>query len=167
MATSLLELLELVDKAKSQEERGELLKNNQTDHLENLLWYTFHPDVKFLLPKGKPPFNAGAEDPSPTMLYQQIRKLRYFVDGPGGEAFCVGRNINSVKRETMYIQMLEGVTPREAEFLVNIKAKDLGVKGLTYQLVVETFPHLLPPLQKEVLKEEPKEKKKQKKSSNT
>ena len=89
MATSLLQLLELVDRAKSQKERGELLKQNQTDHLENLLWYTFHPDVKFLLPEGKPPFNAAAEDPASTMLYGQIRKLRYFVDGPGGEAFCV------------------------------------------------------------------------------
>ena len=147
MARSLLELLELVHKAKSQKERGELLKQNHTDHLENLLWYTFHPDVKFLLPEGKPPFNAGSEDPDSTMMFQQIRKLRYFVDGPGGEAFCVGNNINPVKRETMYIGMLESVTPREAELLVNIKTKDLGIKGLTYKLVSETFPHLLPPMQ--------------------
>ena len=81
------------------------------------------------------------------MMFQQIRKLRYFVEGPGGEAFCVGNNINPIKRETMYIGMLESVTPREAEFLVNIKKKDLGIKGLTYKLVSETFPHLLPPMQ--------------------
>ncbi len=147
MATSLLQLLELVDRAKSQKERGELLKQNQTDHLENLLWYTFHPDVKFLLPEGKPPFNAAAEDPASTMLYGQIRKLRYFVDGPGGEAFCVGQNINSVKRESMYIGMLESVTPREAEILINMKKKDLGIRGLTYKLVSDTFPHLIPPMQ--------------------
>ena len=147
MATSLLQLLELVDRAKSQKERGELLKQNQTDHLENLLWYTFHPDVKFLLPEGKPPFNAAAEDPASTMLYGQIRKLRYFVDGPGGEAFCVGQIINSVKRETMYIGMLESVTPREAEILINMKKKDLGIRGLTYKLVSDTFPHLIPPMQ--------------------
>jgi hypothetical protein len=59
MALSLMQLLELVDKAKSQKERGDLLKQNQTHHLENLLWYTFHPDVRFLLPEGKPPFNRG------------------------------------------------------------------------------------------------------------
>ena len=37
MAISLMQLLELIDKAKSQKERGDLLKQNQTDHLENLL----------------------------------------------------------------------------------------------------------------------------------
>jgi hypothetical protein len=147
MAISLMQLLELIDKAKSQKERGELLKQNQTDHLENLLWYTFHPDVKFLLPEGRPPFNAAAEDPASTMLYGQIRKLRYFVDGPGGATFCVGNTIDSTRRETMYITMLESVTPREAEFLVNIKKKDLGIRGLTYKLVSDTFPHLIPPMQ--------------------
>ena len=147
MALSLMQLLELVDKAKSQKERGDLLKQNQTHHLENLLWYTFHPDVKFLLPEGKPPFNAGAEDPDSTLLYGQIRKLRYFVEGPGGETFCVGNTVQSARREQMYITMLESITPREAEFLVNIKTKDLGIKGLTYKLVSEIFPHLLPPMQ--------------------
>jgi hypothetical protein len=147
MAISLMQLLELVDKAKSQKERGDLLKQNQTDHLENLLWYTFHPDVKFLLPEGKPPFNAAAEDPGSTMLYGQIRKLRYFVGGPGGETFCVGNTIDSTRRETMYITMLESVTPREAEILINMKKKDLGIRGLTYKLVSDTFPHLIPPMQ--------------------
>tara|TARA_B100000809_G_scaffold259032_1_gene303265 strand:- start:1156 stop:1608 length:453 start_codon:yes stop_codon:yes gene_type:complete len=147
MALSLMQLLELVDKAKSQKERGDLLKQNQTHHLENLLWYTFHPDVRFLLPEGKPPFNAGAEDPDSTLLYGQIRKLRYFVEGPGGETFCIGNTVQSARREQMYITMLESITPREAEFLVNIKTKDLGIKGLTYKLVSEIFPHLLPPMQ--------------------
>ena len=147
MALSLMQLLELVDKAKSQKERGDLLKQNQTHHLENLLWYTFHPDVRFLLPPGKPPFNAGAEDPDSTLLYGQIRKLRYFVEGPGGETFCIGNTVQAGRREQMYITMLESITPREAEFLVNIKTKDLGIKGLTYKLVSEIFPHLLPPMQ--------------------
>jgi hypothetical protein len=147
MALSLMQLLELVDKAKSQKEKGELLKQNHTDHLENLLWYTFHPDVKFLLPEGKPPFNAGAEDPGSTLLYGQIRKLRYFVEGPGGVTFCTGNTIEPARRETMYITMLESLTPKEAEYLVNMKKKDLGIRGLTYKLVSETFPHLIPPMQ--------------------
>ena len=76
---TLLELLTRIDGAKSQKERGELLKQNQNHHLENLLWYTFHPDVKFLLPEGAPPYQAQADDPMSTMMYGQIRKLRYFI----------------------------------------------------------------------------------------
>ena len=47
----------------------------------------------------------------------------------------------------MYIGMLESVTPREAEILINMKKKDLGIRGLTYKLVSDTFPHLIPPMQ--------------------
>ena len=111
-----------------------------------MLWYTFHPDVKFLLPESDPPFIAQAEDPRSTMLYGQIRKFRYFVEGPGGTDFCAGANINPSRREVMFITMLESVTPREAKMILGVKNKDLGISGLTYRLVQETFPHLIPPL---------------------
>ena len=103
---TLIELFKAIDKAKSQKERGELLTQNKSHHLENLLWDAFHPDVKFLLPEGNPPYQAQAEDPQSTLLYGQIRKLRYFVEGPGGTDFCAGNNINPIKRETMFITML-------------------------------------------------------------
>lgn len=143
---TLIELFNAIDKAKSQKERGELLTQNKSHHLENMLWYTFHPDVKFLLPEGNPPYQAQAEDPQSTLLYGQIRKLRYFVEGPGGTDFCAGNNINPIKRETMFITMLESVTPTEAELLIKMSNKDLGVRGLTYKLVADTFPHLIPPV---------------------
>jgi hypothetical protein len=143
---TLIELFNAIDKAKSQKERGELLTQNKTDHLENMLWYTFHPDVKFLLPESDPPFIAQAEDPRSTMLYGQIRKFRYFVEGPGGTDFCAGANIDPSRREVMFITMLESVTPREAKMILGVKNKDLGISGLTYRLVQETFPHLIPPL---------------------
>ena len=46
----------------------------------------------------------------------------------------------------MFITMLESVTPTEAELLIKMSNKDLGVRGLTYKLVADTFPHLIPPV---------------------
>ena len=46
----------------------------------------------------------------------------------------------------MFITMLESVTPTEAEFLIKMRKKDLGIRGLTYKLVAEAFPHLIPPV---------------------
>ena len=46
----------------------------------------------------------------------------------------------------MFITMLESVTPTEAELLIKLSKKDLGVRGLTYKLVAEVFPHLIPPM---------------------
>ena len=44
----------------------------------------------------------------------------------------------------MFIQVLESVSPEEADLLIQMKDKKLKVKGLSYNLVKETFPHLLP-----------------------
>ena len=44
----------------------------------------------------------------------------------------------------MFIQMLESVSPEEAELLIKMKEKKLKITGLSYNLVKEGFPHLLP-----------------------
>ena len=53
-------------------------------------------------------------------------------------------NITPLKKEQMFIQLLESVTPEEAELLIQMKEKKLKVTGLSYNLVKDTFPHLLP-----------------------
>ena len=134
---TLLELLTRIDGAKSQKERGELLKQNQNHHLENLLWYTFHPDVKFMLPKGAPPYNASAPSRNSKLIYGQIRMLNYLTNEFTG-------NLTPIKKEQMFIQILESVSTEEAELLIQMKDKKLKVTGLSYNLVKETFPGLLP-----------------------
>jgi len=42
------------------------------------------------------------------------------------------------------LQILESLEPREAEVIIGIFQKDLGVKGLDYKFIKEAFPELLP-----------------------
>jgi hypothetical protein len=48
------------------------------------------------------------------------------------------------KMNQVLVQLLESFEPQEAQIFVNMLKKDLQVKYLTYNLVKETFPNLLP-----------------------
>lgn len=121
----------------TQRKRKELLIQHRTEHLEKFLRYAFHPDVKFLLPKGSPPYNKGPDGVNSKLIYSQIRMINYLTNEYQG-------NLTPLKREQMYIQLLESVSAEEAELIEQMKEKKLKITGLSYNLVKETFPHLLP-----------------------
>ena len=132
----LSEVLALVSKQKTKAKKIQILKENESLHLKSVLIWNFDESVKSMLPDGDVPFNkneapAGTEH---TSLASEARKLYHFIVG--------GNNtINKLKKETMFIQMLEGLHADDAEVLMAIKNKNLNnvYKGLTAQMVKETF----------------------------
>ena len=139
MAVALPTIFAEVAKAKNKEDKkGVLLKYGQNGALREILKYTFHPDIKFLLPPGNPPYNTVVDETdNPTYLYGLIRKLYLFVEGGNP-------NLKSTRREYLFVEMLESIHALEAELLLQIKDKKIKCKGLTYNLVKETFPELIP-----------------------
>jgi hypothetical protein len=139
MALSLPTIFADIAKAKNKEEKKKVLLENDSVALKSLLGAAFDPNIKFLLPPGAPPYRdyqGDTNEPNPTYLYSQIRKLYLFIEG-GRE------DLNQVKREQIFITMLEAIHPREAELLLQVKEKKIKCKGLTYNLVKDTFPNLL------------------------
>ena len=139
MALSIPIIFEDIAKAKSITERKKILLEHGSTPLKELLKYAFHPDIKFLLPEGAPPYKTvGSPDEyNPTYLYPNIRKLYLFVEG-GNEG------LTTLRREQLFIQLLEELHPKEAEVVIQVKDKKLKYRGLTYKLVKETFPDLIP-----------------------
>ncbi len=139
MALSIPIIFEDIAKAKSITERKKILLEHGSNPLKELLKYAFHPDIKFLLPEGAPPYKTvGSPDEyNPTYLYPNIRKLYLFVEG-GNEG------LTTLRREQLFIQLLEELHPKEAEVVIQVKDKKLKYRGLTYKLVKETFPDLIP-----------------------
>ena len=139
MALSIPIIFEDIAKAKSITERKKILLEHGSNPLKELLKYAFHPDIKFLLPEGAPPYKTvGSPDEyNPTYLYPNIRKLYLFVEG-GNEG------LTTLSREQLFIQLLEELHPKEAEVVIQVKDKKLKYRGLTYKLVKETFPDLIP-----------------------
>ena len=135
-APLLHEILIKVNNAKDKSKKIEVLRENDSVPLRQILKGAFDPKIKWDLPEGTPPYKendapAGTEH---TTLHQEARRLWHFVEG-------ADQKLSKSKKETMFIQMLEGLHEQDAEVLMAIKNKTLNnaYKGLTANLVKETF----------------------------
>ena len=128
-----------VEKAKTKDQKKETLIKYDNSALRELLRYAFDPNLKFLLPSGTPPhkYVGDTNEPNPTYLYGLVRKLYLFVEGGNP-------HLEQARREYLFIEMLESIHPSEAELLLQVKDKKVKCRGLTYNLVKNTFPDLLP-----------------------
>lgn len=138
MRLSMSEILSQASEIKSKKARIEFLQRNYSPQLHKLLEYAFNPDIKFALPPGIPPFQKLETFEAQGMLYSEIRKLYIFVEGmhPGLDA--KGRE-GALRRESLFITMLEAIDPEDAELLCSVKDKKIPYKGITYKLVKEAF----------------------------
>ena len=128
---------ELVFPGKKDEKKEVLLKYANNGAFREILKYAFDPNIKFLLPPGNPPYNSVVDDSeNPTYLYGLVRKLYLFVEGGNP-------NLKPARREYLFIELLESLHPSEADLLLQVKDKKIKCRGLTYNLVKETFPNLI------------------------
>ena len=139
--TSLPTVFSEIAKASTKKQKKELLLKYDCFALQQILKAAFDPNIKFLLPPGAPPivkFQGDTDEPNPTYLHFHIRKLYLFVEGQSP------KNLTDMKREKAFTDILEGIHPSEVELLLQVKDKKLKCRGLTFNLVKETFPNLLP-----------------------
>jgi len=150
---NILETLELVGKAKTREEKRQVLTDRDNFATRALLQLNYHPDVKWYLPPGKPPYTPGqVADSTPNSLHFEVKKLDYYVDPSP-------HDIPQLRRESMFVELLERVDPNDAKLILAVKDRKLSYKGLSYKLVRDTWPDLLPDIeewQKTVLAKEEK-----------
>jgi hypothetical protein len=73
-------------------------------------------------------------------LHFEVKKLDYFTD-PSPHSL---EELPMLRREGMFVGLLERSDPQDALLLIAIKDKKLSYKGLTYKLVKDTWPDLLP-----------------------
>ena len=135
-APTVHEIFTKINNAKDKPQKIAILKQFDNQAMRQLLKAAFDPKIKFDLPEGNPPYikNEAPAGTEHTSLASEARKLYHFIVG--------GNNtINKLKKETMFIQMLEGLHEQDAEVLMAIKNKTLNnaYKGLTANLVKETF----------------------------
>ena len=118
------------------EQRLEALRQNGNPAMWAVLKHMFDPNIKFLLPKGTPPYDPLEFD-EPGRLYVEARRLYLFVEG--GNTI-----ITQQKREALFISLLENINKDDALLLLAMKEKKSPIKGLTKNLVATAFPGLLP-----------------------
>lgn len=114
------------------------LQMNSSPGLKMILGYTYDPNIKWLLPEGDPPYKENATADNEGQLEYETRKFYLFIDGPSETQ----QNLKSMKREQLFIDMLENLNPGDAKLLLAIKNRKLPYKGITKALVSEAFPNL-------------------------
>lgn len=107
--------------------------------LLKLLKYAYDDSVEWLLPVGAPPYKKAEFANADGGLYQESRKLYMFIRCPESE------NIHPVRRETLFVDMLETIDPEEAKLLIAVKDNKISevYRGLTKSVVRKAFPELL------------------------
>lgn len=134
------EIIAMLENTKSLAERVKIFQDNETYALKTLLQLAFHPGIKLLIPEGAPPY---APSPIPNgMQYMSLKKQLDILP-----RLCRPQpTITPVKREMIFIRLLESIAPKDAEIL--IAAKDKVLHKLyplcTRNLVMKAFPQLLP-----------------------
>ena len=130
------EVLEKVGKLKTKKQKVSHLQDNNTASLRMVLKSSFDPKIVWQLPEGPVPYkpNEAPEGTEHTMLAAEASKLFHYIKG-GNNA------LTQTKRETMFVQLLEGLHKDEAAILVAAKDKSLHkmFKGLSDNVVKEAF----------------------------
>jgi len=129
----IFEILELVSKQRTRAKKIEVLKQYETDSLKAILIWNFDETVVSMLPEGEVPFekNDVPVGTDHTSLRKEWRNLYHFVKG-GNDS------LSKTRRESMFIQILEGLHPSESEILCLVKDKELESKYKLNKSVVES-----------------------------
>lgn len=149
--TLISEVLQRVSNAKNKTQKVELLQKYKTAALTKVLLCNFAKNISFVFPDGQTPFteNDVPKGINHQMLVSEQRLLDKFIKKTfnGVTLFgCSGKttpSIQQLKKEALWIQLLETLHPDEANLLDLVKDKKLTSRyKITKQNVIEAFPEL-------------------------
>ena len=130
------EILTKVNNAKTKDKKIAVLKENDSEPLRMLIKASFDPKIEWVLPEGDTPYkaNEAPEGTEHTLLSQEVKRIWHFIKGADNQT-------PRMRKETMFIQMLEGLHKDEAEVLCHTKDKVLHqkYKGLSDNVVKTAF----------------------------
>ena len=161
------EVLDLLSRQRSKAKKIEVLKKYEDISLKAIFIWNFDQSILSLLPDGQVPYPGFDEQNTysgslSTKLSYEVRSMHEKGDFSLGVSdqqghttirrewkhfymFCRGGNnaMNSLRRETMFINILEGLHPLEAEILTLVKDKRLQeVYNVTQDIVAEAYPDI-------------------------
>jgi hypothetical protein len=136
MKTTMYDILREISEIESQQRRVAALQQHiYTQAIKQVCIYTFDPNVKWLLPEGKPPYKPCEFVDVEGRFISELRKLYLFVEGGNP-------NLTTLRRESLFIQLIESIDPKDAALLCSMKDKKLPFKGITKKVIQQAFPDI-------------------------
>lgn len=109
--------------------------NDRNGAVKPIIQWALSKKIKSKLPYGKTPYTpnpAPGSDLTETSLRFEFRKFKYFVT----------EQIPATKRQTMWIELLEGIPAKEAELLELVKDNKWAFKNITPEVAKMAFPDI-------------------------
>ena len=134
----LSEILTRVHRAKTKSDKVKILQEEDCQALRQILKWNFDPNIESDLPEGTPPYveNEAPEGTEHMLLRTEGDKLYNFIKG-GNDS------LSKLRRETIFINILEGLHPLEAEILILVKDKRLTDKyKITKEIASAAYPQI-------------------------
>ena len=162
----IFEVLNLASKQRSNVKKVEVLQKYEHPSLKALFIWNFDESIISVLPPGDVPYAAtseqnsfsgtlsekiedavskmsemgsnslGSQDQGRSTIRKEYQKFYNFIKG-GNDG------LSSLRRESMFINILQGLHPLEAEILCLVKDKKLDTKyKITKEIVVESYPDI-------------------------
>jgi len=139
MKYSISEILERAAAGDKVNGKAALLQKYDNPTLRKILKYTYSEKITFnSLPKGEPPYKPSELVDQENVLYAETRRLYLFIDGGNP-------NLKQLRKEALFIELLENIDPRDAKLLIGMKDKKLPeeFKGISKAVVKKAFPGLV------------------------
>ena len=160
------EVLDAASKQKTKAKKVEALQRYTDPSIKTLFIWNFDPTVISILPAGEVPYGNTKEDGQTTgTLTSKINDAVGMMNEMGSSSlgsqdqgrssirkeyknfynFVKGGNdqLSSLRRETMFINILEGLHPLEAEIVCLVKDKNLESKyKISKEVVSEAYPDI-------------------------
>lgn len=133
---SIADILNAAGKIKGVKGKVEHLQQFDVIPLRAMLRLIYDESIEFLVPDSRPPFKENDLIDLHTMLYRESRRLRIFFKGGGYD------NLNQMRRESLFIQLLEDLYIADAAMLADNVISHTPIKGLTRKTVEAAFPGL-------------------------
>ena len=130
------EIFTKINNAKDKPKKVEVLRQYDSPGIRMVLKGAFDPKIEWELPPGTPPYIANEAPAGIEHTFLEVEAKRLYNFAKGGND-----QLNKIRKETLFIQMLEGLHADEAKVLIDIKNKSLNktYKGLTSEMVKEAF----------------------------
>jgi hypothetical protein len=138
----LYEVFDDFEQSNNKKERMDVIQKNLSATLVKVLEMAYHPQIQWKV-KELPHNYRLPSDTLPGITYDSLdsQLRRMYMFNVGNET---AEKLTPKRQEELLSQILDSIEPREAEIILGIFQKDLGVKGLDYKFVKEAFPNMLP-----------------------
>lgn len=124
-----------ISSAKTHLEKVKILKDNRNSMLDLLMELAFGKNISITLPEGKPTMVGTGEANlfNAYLLYSNRKTVEMFINENSS-------HIPEIKREQLFIDLLENLDPAEADLLCEVKDKNLtSYPGITKKVIEKVY----------------------------